>query len=458
VREVCVLAAGLLDVLGAAHAVGVVHRDIKPENLFLTDDGALKVLDFGIARLLEGTERFSATRTGAIIGTPAFMAPEQALGQWAEVDGQSDLWAVGATMFALITGRLVHDAQTMQEMMVRAGSSRATSLRSVAPHVPPPIAEVVDTALAFHKADRWVDAWAMGAKLHEAYLASFGVPIVAEVAPFSARSGPRSPPVSGYPRSMRGPLSPHAPLGPIAPHAPIGPVAGSVRTISGTAPRSAPPLSTTIGLSQEWARAPRRSGMRAFAFIVFALASVLAGIIVASRREPPATLVAPASPEAPLVVPAPLPSPTPIADTVPTAASAAPAADEPGLGNGLDGSAVLDTTLRDAGPSRAALSNVASPSAATAGTARPRAVPIGVRPHFMPGPVPTVYVPQPGDTPVPTTPPAPATPPDVPPPTAPSAAAPATPDPGTPSTQPSAAPAPSTSAAPEPTYDPNFGL
>src|ERR1700733_14838012 len=95
-REVCSLAFQALDVLAAAHEKGVIHRDVKPENLFLTVDGSVKVFDFGIARvLMETTERQTATRAGFMVGTPAFMAPEQALGQSASIDGQTDLWAVG---------------------------------------------------------------------------------------------------------------------------------------------------------------------------------------------------------------------------------------------------------------------------------------------------------------------------------------------------------------------------
>src|SRR5580692_274732 len=115
VGDVLWIAEQLLDVLVAAHAKSVVHRDIKPENLFVTKAGALKVLDFGIAKVFEQRQtRQSTTRAGMVMGTPAFMAPEQALAHWEEVDGRTDLWAVGATMFTMLSGRHVHDAKTSQ--------------------------------------------------------------------------------------------------------------------------------------------------------------------------------------------------------------------------------------------------------------------------------------------------------------------------------------------------------
>jgi len=129
-REVCEYVHQLLDVLAAAHGQGVVHRDIKPENLFLTRDGVLKVLDFGIARLREASGAEGATQTGRMIGTPAFMPPEQALGRSRQIDGQTDLWAVGATMFTLVSGHYVHEAETMEEMLVRAGSRPARQVAS----------------------------------------------------------------------------------------------------------------------------------------------------------------------------------------------------------------------------------------------------------------------------------------------------------------------------------------
>ncbi len=84
------LADQLLDVLAAAHAKGVIHRDIKPDNIFVTRAGQVKLLDYGIARLREVTSKSTATVSGATMGTPAFMSPEQARALWDEVDARSD--------------------------------------------------------------------------------------------------------------------------------------------------------------------------------------------------------------------------------------------------------------------------------------------------------------------------------------------------------------------------------
>jgi eukaryotic-like serine/threonine-protein kinase len=173
-REVARLMYQVLDVLAAAHAKGIVHRDIKPENLFLTRDGKLKVLDFGVARMIEGP--VTATRPGGgIIGTPAFMAPEQVLGK--AVDPQSDLYSVGATAFALLSKRYVHDAENASEMMVVVGSRPARSLALVSPDLPAPLTTVIDRALLFNKTDRWPDARTMRSALAAAYREAFDAPM-----------------------------------------------------------------------------------------------------------------------------------------------------------------------------------------------------------------------------------------------------------------------------------------
>jgi serine/threonine-protein kinase len=166
--EVLSITGQLLDTLAAAHAKGIVHRDLKPENLFLMQEGRLKVLDFGIARLRETSAAATgATQAGSLLGTPAFMAPEQARGRSEQVDERTDLWAVGATMFTLLTGRQVHEAETLNEQLILAATQSAPPLRKVV-DVHEAVAEVVDRALAFEKADRWKDARSMHSAIRSA--------------------------------------------------------------------------------------------------------------------------------------------------------------------------------------------------------------------------------------------------------------------------------------------------
>jgi eukaryotic-like serine/threonine-protein kinase len=159
-NEVLRIADEVLDVLVASHALGIVHRDIKPANVFLTADGGVKLLDFGVARVREehGASEISATRSGTTIGTPAFLSPEQAMGRSAEVDERTDLWAVGALMFFALTGRFVHRAETSNEYMILAATQPAPTLRSWAPHLARGVTELVDRALQLDKRKRWASA------------------------------------------------------------------------------------------------------------------------------------------------------------------------------------------------------------------------------------------------------------------------------------------------------------
>ena len=170
VREVLTIADGILDVLAAAHAENVVHRDLKPDNVFIVGDGGVKVLDFGVARVLENTGE-AKTRTGVVMGTPEYMPPEQARGRTEHIDGRTDLWAVGAMMFRLITGRYVHVAETQNEVLLLAMTAHAKKLADVLPTVHPKVAELVDRALAYEPLDRFPDAASMRAAVKDALAA-----------------------------------------------------------------------------------------------------------------------------------------------------------------------------------------------------------------------------------------------------------------------------------------------
>ncbi len=201
-REVLAIAEQLLDVLAAAHAKNVVHRDIKPENLFITKNGVVKVLDFGIARVLEARQARSSTttRAGMVMGTPAFMAPEQALAHWDKVDGRTDLWAVGATMFTLLVGRHVHEGEGGNEQLVRAATQAPPSIATLSRALPPSVVAIVDRAIAFEQDARWPDATAMQQAVREALDAMGGPePLVASGRRTMSSGGMISPVQTGAP-------------------------------------------------------------------------------------------------------------------------------------------------------------------------------------------------------------------------------------------------------------------
>lgn len=184
---------GILAVLERAHSLGIVHRDLKPENIFLTEASVVKVLDFGIARLREHGRNAGHTHEGTVMGTPSFMAPEQALGRWSQVDARVDIWSVGAILFTLLTGRQVHGDFVGNEMLIRAATQRAPALASVMSAVPE-LCQIVDTALAFDSSARFADAGAMRAAVQRLL-------IVPEAPPESVRRMVDSPP-SSMPRSL----------------------------------------------------------------------------------------------------------------------------------------------------------------------------------------------------------------------------------------------------------------
>jgi serine/threonine-protein kinase len=172
IREALGIAYQLLEVLEAAHEKSVVHRDVKPANLFVLRGGQLKVVDFGIARLRDDEAGVRSTRTGATLGTPAFMAPEQAAS--GDVDSSSDVWSVGATLFTMLSARYVHEGENARQVMIHAATNPARSLGAVAPNLPAPVIAFVDRALSFEKSARWPSAAAMRDALVEVHRELFG--------------------------------------------------------------------------------------------------------------------------------------------------------------------------------------------------------------------------------------------------------------------------------------------
>ncbi len=146
----------MADALAYAHAYGVVHRDMKPDNVLLDRaSGRALVTDFGIARAAESGSRL--TQTGIAVGTPAFMSPEQAMGD-KEVDGRSDVYAVGVIGYLMLAGRLPFEAPTTPAMLMQHVSDTPPPLRSLRPETPRVLVDILERCLAKKPADRWESA------------------------------------------------------------------------------------------------------------------------------------------------------------------------------------------------------------------------------------------------------------------------------------------------------------
>jgi serine/threonine-protein kinase len=144
--------------LEVAHAVGVVHRDIKPPNLVVDAQGFLKVMDFGIARLVEGRQPAGEglTAEGSIIGTPEYMAPEQLMGQ--PVDGRADLYASGVVLFECATGKRVFAGASFATILMKQVQEAPPDPRSLVPGLPQQFSDLILKALAKRPEDRWQSA------------------------------------------------------------------------------------------------------------------------------------------------------------------------------------------------------------------------------------------------------------------------------------------------------------
>lgn len=171
--EVLKIASQVAGALAAAHKAGIIHRDIKPENVMLRPDGYVKVLDFGLAKLTDATRRsisgdvpvsqrsFNHTMPGTIMGTAAYMSPEQAEG--GEVDERTDIWGLGILLYEMASGRLPFEGPTASHTIVAILEQAPEPIE----HIAPDLQRVIWTALQKDKSLRYQTAEAMSSALDE---------------------------------------------------------------------------------------------------------------------------------------------------------------------------------------------------------------------------------------------------------------------------------------------------
>ena len=162
VADACEIVAEVLSALEAAHQGGIIHRDLKPDNVFLSRHGGVKLLDFGISKHTD--ETLSLTQTGAILGTPYYLAPEQARGERG-LDGRVDVWAAGVLLYECLTGVRPFVGDNYNQLLSRILTSRPAPPSRVRPSIPAELEGVVLRALAFDPADRFASAAEMRAAL-----------------------------------------------------------------------------------------------------------------------------------------------------------------------------------------------------------------------------------------------------------------------------------------------------
>jgi serine/threonine protein kinase len=302
------------EAMAGAHVTGIVHRDLKPSNLMLVlrSDGSecVKVLDFGISKILHGAHTSSSsrmTRSLALLGSPSYMSPEQMMST-RDIDGRTDIWALGAILYELLTGRLPFEGETLPAISVMIATQEPTPMGQLRPDVPPALEAVVLRCLAKRPEQRFANAGELAMALLPFAPPRAHLPIE-RASRIASSSGVRRPP---EPLGM----GPHPGGGGETPvdagarrtpgRRPVGPAFDlrSNHTLTAT-PNHPPPTA----LSSPSLALPRKRG-GAIAAVAIGLAAAFALTLVlvlhrGSETPAPASLIAPPPVVAPMTAPLP---------------------------------------------------------------------------------------------------------------------------------------------------------
>jgi serine/threonine-protein kinase len=183
IEEAVGIAIQIAEALESAHDGGIVHRDIKPANILITDRDQVRVVDFGLAKL---AGEATVTRQGSVIGTPAYMSPEQATGT--EVDGRSDLWALGVVLYEMVAGRRAFAAEHEQAILLAITTSEPTPIDTLRPEVPAELQRIIRRCLKRKPEDRYQSAGQLVADLKRFRGDSAPTEIVTQTLPSAERA------------------------------------------------------------------------------------------------------------------------------------------------------------------------------------------------------------------------------------------------------------------------------